>query len=537
MNFILFGFKSARRNYQRSTLAIVSIALVTLTLIGALSLGRGKPGLASLGPRQFIGGDIIIFAEAIATQEVNAYPDPLWRLYRRSPDQAGLLGTLMPRAVNEGIMVDVNHTIPDLNAVIEQVRSVEGVEAVYPIYELPVLLELSGGETVGSTLRARFLELDRALGFDERVVTGRYLSDDGGLEALAENWVPDINPDLYAIFGYSRFNDKRIYYQLDQPVISVNWAPSPGEGVTAHVPVMLSAGEAGLPVFDYTNLTSHQLDIVGNFQLPIRRLIWSSQYLTQAGIVPGPLRRNEDYPQYFTGEDTYWTTSQLQVSWKTFQDIANEAGAAEVEPTALAVIVHSISNVQDTVESLRRELAAGTIISVPDWFETQDVVVEPLLKVPPADYGRLHSGYGLSAPSSQGSFTIPSIVSFLLVVLAYIIGGGLYAANISILLAQRRKELAIMKVLGASNAQVLAAVMTELVVLGLTGALVGLLLMSPLVLWHFGTSQTLAELVSTTASLSWQVLALGALLCLAFGGVPAYLSVRRTVGQVIYDED
>ncbi len=536
MRFVAFGARSAARNYQRSALAIASIALVTITLISALSLGLGKPGGASYQRRQFIGGDILIFPEAIATNDMKPYANASWVLHRRSPDEAGLLGSLMPQAIHEGIIVDANRRLDDLMAVARQVENLRGVNRVYPIYELPALMQLENGGTISTTIRARFETLDKEVGFDNRIVSGRYLGPSAG-EALIENWTPEIEGKDRAFFAYDRYNGKRIFYQLGEPVLADQALfPEPGQSATIYLPTVKGGGPDSA-YFDFGDLRSQSLNVVGAFQIPADTINWGMNTLTAAGILSSGRRFDENHPAHYLQEETHWTTQQIQVSWTTFQQLADEMKLESPEPTGLAVMVSNIGNVELMVESLRDQLGGGTVMSVPNWFETQDNVNDPLIMVPPEDAVGLHSRSGPYAQSLPQSFSLPPVLRTMILVLAYLIGGSLYAANASILLAQRRKELAIMRVLGATGLQVITAIMTELMIMAFMGALIGLLTMVPLMLWHYGTSMSAQSTILTIMWFGLQVLGLGVAVSLLFGGVPAYAAVRQTVGQVIYGDD
>jgi len=93
-----------------------------------------------------------------------------------------------------------------------------------------------------------------------------------------------------------------------------------------------------------------------------------------------------------------------------------------------------------------------------------------------------------------------------------------------------------MKVLGATTAQVLTVLMSELVLISVGGAVVGLAIISPLLLWHYGTSLSAAGTLAWVGILGARVIAMAIAISALFGGVPALSFARQSLGQVIYDE-
>ena len=534
LRFAILGFTTAQRSFQRSILAVVSIALVTLTVVSAGALGLGTPGGASLHRRQFIGGDILIFPEALALDSVAAYPNPRWELYQRSPDRSGLLGVLLPEIIREGVMVDSAHQLNDLSGVKDQIQTWAGVSTIYPVYEMPALLSVAGGGEIRTAIRARFPEVDRMLGFDQRIVEGNYFSDSSGPQALAENWTPDISGGSTGYFAYDRLNGKRLIYQLDEPVIATDWPNSPGTQIRVRVPEVRR--HSGLVQYDFTQLHQVGLELAGLFQLDTALRNWSTELLGTQGIDSAGRRVDTNHPAHYSLETLHWTTSQLQVPWDTFRAVSATVGDPEPEPLALVVVVETVGEVEGVVEKIRNRLGKGTIISVNQWFASQDLVVEPMLMVPPDDIIGIRTGMSDYTKDNPRSFSVPAAIRSLVIVLTYFVGGAIFAGNTHMLLVQRRKEIAVMKVLGATTAQVLTVLMSELVLISVGGAVVGLAIISPLLLWHYGTSLSAAGTLAWVGILGARVIAMAIAISALFGGVPALSFARQSLGQVIYDE-
>ncbi len=515
MKFALMGLKMARRSFTRSVLAVLSIAFATVTLIAAGHLAMGHPGEAASTARAFIGGDVLVFPQAMAVEDAALHPEPSWRLSWGDPDGQHLLSELLPSAFHRGVMVDEAACVKDLEGMIPEIKQVDGVTGVYPVYSMPALIKLGDELTLGS-LRARDPERDQKLGLDEYLTEGKYLSAPG--QAVVENWVPETEIEGRREFGYDRFDGQRIFLSGAQPVVS---SPQPAGQIRVSVP----SHRAG--VWDYTDPEEFFYEVVGSLQLPTRKHYWSRQRLTMTGLTH-QYREDRDYPSRFIRETRYWTTPQVQLGWEDFFSAAEAAGW-EPEPSALAVSVESPALTGRQVEDIRRLVAGGTVVSVADWFENHQMSPEPMLAIPPGDILQVRSeGEDFPTPS----FAPPQVVVSMITWSAYIMGAMLYAGTVYIVLMRRRQQLALMKVLGATNGQVLCSVLTEMVTLGAVGSLIGLGVMSPPVLWQLGTAAgTAGDFLRTVAGMGGQVLLVAVAVCVIFGGVPAYLLVSRAAEE------
>jgi len=370
------------------------------------------------------------------------------------------------------------------------------------------------GTQVVTSLRPRFSELDEQLRYANNIVNGRYLSD-GPMEALVENWVPTASR-----------GGMRLVMDDGQPSIRPDSRPGVGETIRLALPRARSNEECHW--YDYSNVQQAELKVVGAVQFPSDVIYWTMTKLTVDGLEwtnRGDARN----------EQRYWTTNQLQVSWDTFRELTSAAGLVDPRPTALAVIVRQMAFVNETAKTIMDTVERGTVVPVPTWFETHDLLPEPVLMVPTDDIVTMRVAEPKFSPKT---FTPPGIVLAMLVGLAYLTAGGLYAGNIYILLAQRKKELAIMKVLGARTSQVLTTTMTELGLLAVGGALAGMAGMSPMVLWQLASSRvTAVEVTGSFGLLALQTVGIAAVAALVFGGVPAYFVVTKTIEQVLYYEE
>lgn len=156
-------------------------------------------------------------------------------------------------------------------------------------------------------------------------------------------------------------------------------------------------------------------------------------------------------------------------------------------------------------------------------------------------FNRLRNEPGLTVATPRDEimrlFGIVSNINHLLVAMAGVV---MVSSGIGILLAlynsmeQRRRQIAVLRVLGCSQPRIFSLVLTESALLGVMGALVGL------VLAHFGAAavssalrQTLGLVVEPTLGLDWAIGVVGGTIVLASlaGIMPAVMAYRTPVAR------
>ncbi|MHB0886418.1 MAG: FtsX-like permease family protein [Bacillota bacterium] len=478
MTALRYGFLGGWRNRQQTTLAVISVALATVFLSFAFVLSLSAPGRAYVGERAMVGGDIVVLPRAMVGPGGNA-GDHEWVWQDWSKDTPGVYGDLFPNAF-DGRLVSVTST--PWPAIERAVAGLPGA-AFYPDYQMPALLHL-GDKTILATIRARNPELDTRLDIDRYVQAGRALNvaDNGQPNALIDGFRLNIDAPVASTFAYDRFNGDWAFLDRGWPMVVPEPAPATSTAISVEIPRVTTAD--GQMAFDYSSPLPLSLNVVGQYRINTGDWDWANHKLLSQGYELGA-RDARPIPDPFVREPAVWTSPQIFVTMDTFRALANQVGWNEPEPIDGAILLADTAQSRKIAQELQVQFPAATVLTISDLLNQVDVGPEPMAATPPVDVLTLRAEgakYALSTPLP------PSWVKWVVMVLAYVIGGLLFTANLWLVLSRRFKEVTVLRALGAARGQTFVLLSTEVVFAAVVGALAGWLVVIPLVMLQAGTS-------------------------------------------------
>lgn len=518
--FIRLGWLIARRNLNRNLLAVVSVATASMMLIAVTVLGAGLPGSAYRGHRQVLGGDLVVVPGTVALDGAEPPPAGEWRWDRWSRDFPGILGTLHPQLVEWGGLVLEHDSIYSIPEAVSLIESHPEVAFVYPYYSYPVVVRNDSSRGHVAWLRPRVPEWDSILGVEQAILRGRSFSvtDDGQHVALVDGYRAPESPG--PLKGYWAVWTSLGPLLQDYPPAAL------GETLDIWIPRIIE-GPGGSSV-DYTQGRFQSLEVVGHLDLQTSQINWGGQMLTPGGLAPVTREPGGGGP--YSEEVLRWTTAEIWVPWETFFSLVSP-GENLLEPTELVVGLRSLVRLQQVAGELARQLEGFQVITVADLVSGTDYLPEPHFLTPPEDLAMLRAA---RVERETGGFSLPRWFQGTVLIMSYLLAGLLFTGNIYVLLSARRNEIGVLGALGATPGQVLTSLLTESLAIGLSGALLGFALMSPLMGWHFLSNRlTLAEWwIHVGRTLVYLLLASG-LLAVVFGGIPALRMLKRPVKEVL----
>lgn len=303
-------------------------------------------------------------------------------------------------------------------------------------------------------------------------------------------------------------NGRYFTRQDDGAMVAVVAAPAAGTGISAIPPAYrtpavgerlkisvprLAGFSGGLPIFDYLEFEQVELEVIGHFQLKV-----------------GTVQEMRDGEP--VAVDVYWNTPQVLIPSGAFREIYRQVSGLDPGMVhQLSVRVDRFYDAGRVAAELRQQLRGWTVMAVPEIMELS---------------GR-----------SRGQGAVPRDLAGPLTAAAYGIAGMLVVTNMYLVNVQRRRELGIMKAVGASSVNIMALVLVEYVGYALVGAAAGfgavrllaavIMLMADVSLWEAGLS---------TAALGVRVAAVTGLTSVLFGLVPAYEAATTPTMEVLRDE-
>lgn len=478
MGAFKYGFLGAWRNRQSTGLAIASMTLASIFLCFALVLSAGTPSEAYVAERLMAGGDIVMMPFAMAGTGGGGAgtAEMAWRPW--NIETPGFYGDLFPDAF-DGRLVSakpmdaaaVDRMLADLN---RTASSIHGA-VVRPVYEMPIVLHMDG-KAIWATIRTRDPGFDDRLGLRRFISAGRPLGrdDDGQPSVLIDSSRLEIyTPDAGA-FGYDRFNGEWAYVYRGRPQMIDE--PPPSVGSTLNVELPRASVVEGKAAFDYEDTVPIDVKVVGEYRLQTGEWNWISSELRMEGYRTKLGPKPPKFHGELVVEPAIWSSPLIFVTQATFMELAAKSGWAAPQPSYWTIQLPNTLTSRDLARDLQAKWPNATIAAVADLVADSDTAPQPMAAAPHASPFDYHYG-SVFTPLIPSP---PSWLKWLVTVLAYTIGGLLFAANLWIILAKRYSEAALLRALGARRWQTFALLATEVVAVAGVGALLGWILTLPL---------------------------------------------------------
>lgn len=268
----------------------------------------------------------------------------------------------------------------------------------------------------------------------------------------------------------------------------------------------------GVPYADYSQPSAvYDVRIVGKVAWPTRELTWGTD---------GAVLSEQGYVHM---HELYLTESSWQQIWQ------EQSGGAKYPLLSVALRVGDLSQLNVIAAKLEKQFPELAIFAVPrvaqhverynllDRFYTAPRelwnIVESVRPYAPREFGLISS------------------------ILLYLNAGMLLASQMLASVAARRKEIGILKALGAKRVEVVMMVLTEAVALAMIGAVFGFGLVRLAGIHQALTNGVrLSSILFTTFREFLTVTALTTTVSLVFGAIPAWRVARLTVMEVFRNE-
>lgn len=512
IRFAGLGILNSRRNLNRSLMTLAVMAMAGLMMTASLSVRLGYATGTAIPYRAFLGGDILIYPGRVLVEAAHLAQDEQWVWLREGGDITGPLAYFHPTARHPGLVQPLDtprelaRSAPAFRDLVGLIAGVSGVARVTPYWTIPVPVlhpdQPAGAgaprPVFGSVLRAKEVTTDsglaRFLSEYDLMVSGRYFrpEDDGRMVALV-----DASRQL-----------------VDGTILSL------GQQIQLVLPRPFRDAE-GRPRLDYTRPTTVELTIIGTYRLPSRSLVWEEE--TPAG----PATRSEQL---------FFTTPEIIVPQGTMERIAGLAtGAGDLaevlSPAALLVTVDNFAFVEAIVSKLQALLPETSVVSVPQEVTRASLygLPEPIFQAPSAlrPVHRLEDLW-------PGQWGRSVDVSPLLNTMLFLVAALVAATNATILVLDRRRELGVLKAVGARSQDIVVMIMTEVMVLAFAGATLGFLVVRAYATIVLVTTGTPWQLIAQLAWQEWlMVLGVTGSVSLVFSLIPALSTLRMTASEVL----
>ena len=490
MVFFRMAVRNVGRNWNRTGMIILSMMVASALMTLTLALASGYPDTAHLSYRRMVGADILVYPNRFVFSNPTE-PTEAWELRQLSPDQPTDVFFFHP-AFASGYLSPKGAPPPyfDLENLPPALLEPAGVLRVEPGRLLRAYLVFYGDEGVTRTpvtLRGRDIEADLTLyRIQETIVRGQAFG-----EAHDRDFVALVNGRGLGV------------------------TVSPGERLTLEIPSIRGHSEVGAPIVDHTDLRSYDFLIYAIFGLALGDvLVQGLEQEDEASKVRVPVGIDQ---------------AEVWIPAGTFDRLYEEiSGTWQRYAGQLGLTVESMFKAKEVAAALALELPDCTVLTVPQEASLAGMRYEAIYD-PDAgriDVRRIYNSKPTTALDIKGR----------LAGLAFIVAGLLIVANMYILVTQRRREIGVLKAIGASSRDIFALILTESLGYSVIGSLIGFIFIRLMTLMSvFASSVSLIE--GTLLSLQAGALVMGLTVgtSLVFGFLPAWDAARTPTATLVKD--
>jgi hypothetical protein len=483
--FFRLGAVNAWRNLARSILAVVSMAVAAAFLTYTISLSRGYTHEAFSSFRQVLGGEIVVYAQKVQGEMPSG--DSFWSFSRPTETPFTDLAVFHPEIFKQGYL-DSSQSQTISPEHIKQLADESGVDGVSPVYRLPAFTMLSDQYRYQSDVRARDIQSELPINRPESLIySGRwFVPEDEGQAVAVVSRLQELPPGVRS--------------------------PEPGSQIILEFP-SVKKDQFDQIYLDYSQPIHKKFSIIGNFVSPTREYSWQGDIDTQTEIL-------------------YWWTNEIQIPYSTWLDIWREA-AGELEYPVSQLILQSndLTYLEDIVLNLVNNYPEYSFVSVPNQstMAMERQLIEKFLAVPQSMVEA-----SVQKVTQQGMAMDLRLPMMILVLLNAAL---LVAANMLIMINERKREMAILKSVGAKRIDITVMALTEALIIAIVGASIGFLFFRiPGALNQMTNSQGLITILQSVVVDLVQVLSATAAVSLLFGLIPAVKLAGMSVMNVLRSE-
>lgn len=499
MAFLRMALRNVVRNWNRTGMNILGMLVASSLMTVTVALSSGYAQGAALSYRQMVGADILVYPNRFVFGGPDDPGDSWqWRLLGADQPTDALFfhpalrrGHLSPSEAPAAYF--------DADALPAELKAIEGVAEIVPARLMNAFLvaeDVGDGSPVRIpvTLRGRDLALDTTYWDIPAVVTiGRYFR-------------PDQDGEWLAILNQQAFE----------------MGPYPGERLVLDVPAVKGRMADGSPILDLADLKTFYFMVYGSYLLSLGQVRIENAVELQAAD-QGPVGPPPTW-QVAIDEPEVWVPAA------TFDRIYEQVSGQPFRYTRqLCIAVDNMFLAKDISAALSEVLPDATVLTVP-----QEVALAGIRY-----RARLQSWDPFRVEVVRQYSSRPTLAVDLkseLSALAFVVAGLLIVANMYILVTQRRREIGVLKAVGAADRDILTLIVTEVVGYSLAGSLLGFLTVRLLTIASmFASHESMVEGALLTVKAAGMVIGLTVGTALVFGLLPALEAARTPSASLLRD--
>lgn len=445
--FFRLGFQNAWRNLSRSLLAVVSMAVAAAFFTYVISLGKGYVNQAGQPLRNMLGGEIVVYADKTSAEAPKE--KDRWLYHQGETDPFTDLPFLFPDLAQTGYLHIEQTTMGFSPGQLNTFTNTKGVDGVGAFHRLPAeIIQEIDPETSKTPIPEHLLIKNEDGTFRGPEITYR-----SGIQG--RDWQTNSDYSLETFVSSGRWFEEADQNQwvgivsANQTLPSFASVPLPGEIITIEVPSFVQKN--GEWIADYTQAHRFEIEIIGNLNI---------------------VSRTVDYIKGIDGwvtEPVYAYLNEVYLPLPIWNQIWTQVAAGvSYTPTEVLLRVKDLTYLQDIVLDLQHAFPQYSFVDIPHHLERvhSQLSLEPII---PA--GARRALEDRVDPFRQSVITADLRKPITLLVLLN--AGLLVAANILILVSERKKEIAVLKAMGGRESELIRMILAEALLVSGVGASMG----------------------------------------------------------------
>ncbi|HAI21839.1 MAG TPA: hypothetical protein DCM14_08100 [Clostridiales bacterium UBA8153] len=307
----------------------------------------------------------------------------------------------------------------------------------------------------------------------------------------------DVDRAVWQLAGFTPSDDGALVCLVNRNV-PPGWPDfSEHPALVVEVPRVVVHGPAGT-IYDYTQRRQFILEVRGVYAFPAS--------VTDAVAQGRDAAEAAEDPGYLPSQQIFVPAGTLE---RIFEAVGGTGGFRYVHQ--LGVRVESMVRALEVATYLQERLPWARVFTLPQLVR--------------------------AAWGQAGQVPVSRDVTRTFTYLAFALAGMLVTTNMFILVTQRRREIGVLKAIGASSGEIVLMVLAETMTLAVLGSVLGFALVRGFYLVVYLASQvSLARVGLDTLRVAAYVIGLGSLTALLAGLVPSVLAARSTAREVLRHE-
>lgn len=522
--FIKLGILNSQRQLGRSMLVLLAMALSAVSLTSAMSFSDGAMAGAAMTYRQIFGGEIIAFPVRWAGQQNDDITgDGLLNYQRLERNRLSWMEWLYPELYDKGFLTYSESSPGEFFAPadLEAMQQLPGIKGVSTFPQLPasIVTEAFGERGMpvavmpaqpGYLPGRGFTQQEQQNAAPVAIPNAIFYAPKDQVEALAAE-IPD--EAITGPYGALPFDEiQRMKYRSAESSLKDSMClPPPGKTMTLALPQLRITGQGVIqPIF--TDSLKVDLTVVSKAAIPTRTIVWLN-----------PIGNQEEETSYLHAPIVWVPVSTWDALWQ------KASGGLPYVSSNVSLQVEDMGKLDSMVVELQNRFPDYTFVSVPNLqYRAESLnLLDRFFRAP----------RHLWDLKGKSTLAVPVELGRVMGMLMYLVAGMLIASRMLTGASARRKEIGVLKALGARRKDITVMALTEAFLITIMGSTAGFAVVRlGAIFKQISNDVPMSIILNGTVSEYGMVVGVATAISMLFALIPAVRMANLTVMEVLRND-